>query len=312
MRNLAVNTLLGLAIGDALGVPVEFYPRKNLVAEPLMYFREYGAHHTALGEWSDDTAMTVATMDSIIRCREVDYEDIMQNFCKWAFLNEFSASGKSFGFGRTCLSALGRYKRGGAAATECGGTRARENGNGALMRMLPGVLYCFYRDIGEHEARQVIDRLSSLTHRHEISRLGCWIYTKFLLSIIQNQNIEIAYHEVQNSDYSDFSKESIQEYARILRGDLQALSEDRISSSGYVVDTLEASLWSLLNSDSFSSAVLTAINLGGDTDTIGAITGSIAGAIYEVPQVYREKVMRRDYLEDLAKQFALILAEYRR
>lgn len=305
--SLAAKMLMGFAIGDALGVPVEFYSRKALLAEPLTDFRERGAHRTALGEWSDDTAMTVATMESIIHCKAVDYEDIMRNFCEWAFSNEFSASGKSFGFGRTCLLAIGRYKRGVATATECGGTRARENGNGSLMRMLPGILYCYYRDLGEQDTKAIIDSLSSLTHRHEICRLGCWIYTRFLLSVIRTQNMEQAYHEVQCSDYSAFSEESIQVYQRILSGELPALPEERISSSGYVVDSLEASMWSVLNSDSFSSAVLRAINLGGDTDTIGALTGSIAGAIYEIPQAYTDRVMRSDYLEDLANKFASTL-----
>ena len=148
--------------------------------------------------------------------------------------------------------------------------------------------------------------MSSLTHRHEIAILGCYIYVLYVMKLLDNKDRFDAYEEIKAEDYSGFSKESLEYYNRIINEDIFEIGEDDIKSSGYVVDSLEASLWSLLNTDNYKDSIITAVNLGGDTDTIAAITGSMSGIIYGVnsfPKEWLSVLARKEYLEDLCTKF---------
>ena len=174
------------------------------------------------------------------------------------------------------------------------------------MRILPVALYCYYKDSTKEEIYELTKNISSLTHGHEIAVLGCYIYVLFVINLLEGKNMYESYDLIKKEDYSRFSKESIDVYNRVLIKDIFDLSENDIKSSGYVVDSLEASLWCLLNTDNYKDALLTAVNLGGDTDTIAAITGSMAGIIYgrdSIPQEWLEKMLKVDYLIELSEKF---------
>ena len=113
-------------------------------------------------------------------------------------------------------------------------------------------------------------------------------------------------------DYSRFSKESLEVYSRILKDDIKRFNITKIKSSGYIVDTLEASMWVLLNAKDYREAIIGAINLGQDTDTIGAITGSMAGIVYgydTIPEKWLSKLVKREYLEELCNNFEEVFVE---
>ena len=120
-----------------------------------------------------------------------------------------------------------------------------------------------------------------------------------------------SYKMLKQVDYTMFSVETINIYNRILKKDIYKLKNKEIKSSGYVVDTLEAVLWVILNTNDFSSSILTAVNLGEDTDTIGAITGSISGLIYDfedIPSKWIENLKKKDYLIDVSNRFEKIIS----
>ena len=153
---------------------------------------------------------------------------------------------------------------------------------------------------------QLINDASSLTHAHEISRLGCLIYTYYFLNILNGYDKVTSFNMLKDEDYSAFSKDSLEKYERILNSNLTNLGINDIRSTGYVVDTLEASLWVILKSGCFKDSIIGAVNLGDDTDTIGAITGSLAGVIYghkNIPRKWISNLKRYDYLESLANRF---------
>ena len=174
------------------------------------------------------------------------------------------------------------------------------------MRILPIAYYSFYKKIPNNDIYELVKNISSLTHRHEISILGCYIYVLYVIKLLQGKDKLSAYNMIRIEDYSMFSEESLKAYSRILKDNLNTLKVDDIKSSGYVVDTLEASLWIVLKSDNYKESIIGAVNLGGDTDTIGAITGSITGIIYgydSIPKDWLKELARREYLEDLAMKF---------
>ncbi len=298
--------IIGFAVGDALGVPVEFLNREVLKNHPIKDMIGYGSHRVPEGTWSDDTSLMIAAMDSIKDNGEINFDDIMYKFSEWVDYAKYTATDELFDIGISTRKAISNYKRG-VKAVNCGTKGKNENGNGSLMRILPFVYYLKFSNFSEEERTALINQASSLTHAHEISQLGCKIYTDYLTLLLDGIDKETALELVKGIDYSKYySNESIEEYKRILKGNLKSLSMNEIKSSGYVVDSLEASLWCTLANDNYEDAVATAVNLGEDTDTIGAITGSINGIIYgksSIPERWSNKLRKKDYLEELSNQF---------
>lgn len=305
-----IDSVFGFAIADAVGVPAEFKSRQSLKMNPITDMVGYGSHHMPEGTWSDDSSMTIATMDSINECQEIDYSDIMKKFCEWERNSKYTATGVFFDIGISTSSALHRFMSG-QKPTECGGKSIRDNGNGSLMRILPIVLYANSKNLSYEEEVALINEMSSLTHGHEISQLGCKIYSDYVKGLLNGSSKNECLENLQMIDYSQYySPESINYYKRIFDGSIANLPEDAIKSSGFVVDTLEASIWCTHNSQNYEEAVLKAVNLGDDTDTVGAITGSINGLIYgyeNIPKYWRENLKSKEYLLKVCDKFDKVL-----
>lgn len=301
--DLVQKGFFGLAIGDALGVPVEFTGRSYLQKHPVRDFMAFGTHQMPAGTWSDDTSMTLALAQSIIDKKTFDYSDIMEQFCQWLYNNKYTATGKTFDVGVTCSKAISSYARS-KDPRRCGERGERSNGNGSLMRILPIAFVSYANQPTDIDRYRLTRDVSSLTHAHEISILGCYIYVTFVCALLSGKDKNEAYEDARKADYSMFPEESLVKYQRILGSNIAELDESEISSSGYVLHSLEAALWCLMTSSSYKEAVLKAVNLGKDTDTVGAITGSMAGLLYEIPQEWIKGLRGNDYLQSICEQFA--------
>lgn len=306
--SIVKDSLYGFIVGDTMGVPVEFEDREKLINKPVTSMLGYGSHDVEAGVYSDDTSMTLATMDSIIKQNGIiNYNDIADKFCNWVNNNEYTATNKVFDIGMTTKYALIKYFNNKIDATMCGGTNINENGNGSLMRMLPIALYCFYKNIkDDNEIFTLVKNSSSITHAHDISILGCYIYVRYVISLLETKNKISSYNFIKKLDYSMFIEEVKLEYSRILFSDISTLNINDINSSGYVVDTLEAVFWIILNCSSYNESIIGAINLGGDPDTIGAITGSIAGILYGYDNISKRwisKLKNKDYIDEIIIKF---------
>ena len=297
------NGVFGHAIGDALGVPVEFKSREYLESNPVTDMIGHGTYNMPAGTWSDDTSMELALMQSLIDCGKFDYPNIMKNFSSWLFLNEFNANGVTFDVGGTCSAAISKYRLG-TDPLNCGERHERSNGNGSLMRILPVAFVAFANDLDAEKRYELTKNVSSLTHAHDISVLGCYVYVNYVCHLLNGESKTEAYVATQNDDYSMAPQNALSEYQRILEQDIAKLERKDISSSGYVVSSLEAALWSLLNADSYEEVVLKAVNLGNDTDTVGAIAGSMAGLCYAIPEKWKKQLRRYEYIDNLCEQFA--------
>lgn len=299
------GAIFGVAVGDALGVPVEFQSRTRLKGKPVTGMREYGSHYQPAGTWSDDTAMTLAALD--VLNHGLDYEEIMAAFAEWEQNAAYTAGGCVFDMGIACFRALQRY-RGGLPALACGGTGERDNGNGSLMRILPAALYCADRMDGASVSEKiaVIHNISSLTHAHDRSRIGCGIYAFVVWRLLEEPSVSSALQGLRDAKayYESRSEyaEDWKHYSRIMRDDFARLEEDEIFSSGYVVHTLEAALWCLLNTGTYGECVLKAVNLGGDTDTTAVVAGGLAGLLYGyegIPAEWLGALKKADDIESL-------------
>jgi len=299
--------ILGFAVGDALGVPVEFAPREELEFFPVTDMQEFGAHKQPKGTWSDDTSMTLATMDGIIQSNGINYTQIANNFCWWACGKKYNAHDYVFDMGITTHKALQDYLILGLDPTKAGGKGYYDNGNGSLMRILPLAYYFKENQTSDLEMATIINNISSITHGHEISCMGCYLYTKYAMSLLEGKSFQESYNDLQKVDVSMYSDTTQLSYERILSGDLGKIKDSSlISSAGFVVSSLEASIWSCLNTNDYKEAVLKAVNLGEDTDTVCALAGGLAGIKYgynDIPEKWLNTLVKKDYIEDLSNKF---------
>ena len=290
--------IIGLLIGDALGVPVEFETRASLKEHPVSKMEGYGTYNVPPGTWSDDTSMTLATMSSIVNRNAIDYDDIMENFCKW-YKWEIYWQRKRFDIGITTHVALDNYLDG-IPALECGLDGERDNGNGSLMRILP-LAYVPDMDF------ETIENISSLTHAHERSKISCALYVEIAKSMIENEDLTIDEHiKLACDKIKEHYKgcEELEHFKRIFEDDLNDI--DTISSKGYVIYTFESVIYCLKNSDNYKDAVLKAVNLGEDTDTTAAICGGLAGIYYgyeSIPIDWINTVEQIDKVLSLCEKF---------
>lgn len=310
--------IMGLVVGDALGVPVEFTSREERDADPVVDMRAYGTYSQPAGTWSDDSSMVVATMEwygESKGCPE-DYRPLMDKFYSWFRNGEYTPYGVNFDSGITVSRALINYSKG-TAPTECGDKSEYSNGNGSLMRILPTALFHMTNlALNTIEHAEKIYEMSSLTHGHARSKLGCLIYSKIIADIFHKPDLDkkdviryslgVMEHYLQNVENDAAIVAEHNAYKRIWDIDtFIKLSKADIKSSGYIVDTLEAALWCFLTTDSYRDCVLKAVNLGNDTDTVGAIAGGLAGVYYgieAIPAEWIEIIPKKEWILDLASR----------
>ena len=255
----------------------------------------YRSHNVPKGTWSDDTSMILVTIAAINKTGKIVQKDIADNFVKWLENAEFTPGGRVFDVGGTCLRAIVKYRGNLAKPEECRENGEFSNRNGSLMRISPLIFYCYAKKMNKEEIYECVKTVSSITHKHEISVMGCYIYALLAIELLKNNNVLEASKVIQNEDYHFFSQNCKSKYDRIIHREIYSYSMDEIRFTGYVVDTLEVTLWCLMNTDCFDDAVIKAIKLDDDTDTVGACVGALAGILYG------EESINKDWKRDLLK-----------
>ena len=299
--------MIGHAVGDALGVPVEFCSREEIAEDPVTDMRGFGSYPMPAGAWSDDTSMSLCALDSLSK-GVIDHDEIMDNFVRWASNDEFTPTGEMFDIGRTCLTAIRNFLEvDGRPALECGLTDERSNGNGSLMRIHPFVLYAFVKGGTLGKSLDIIREGSIMTHAHPRTIYACGIYAMVFWEILKGADKAKVLSEIENAAvlFDGIYPEESDHFEWAFHKKLASKSADDISSSGYVVHTLEAALWCLLTTNSYKECVLKAVNLGEDTDTVAAVAGGLAGAMYgydAIPEEWRNTLIRREYIEEMCER----------
>ena len=310
MKGRIKDALLGVAIGDALGVPVEFMKRDDIAKDPVVGMRAHGVHNQLAGTWSDDTSLTLCLAESL--CQGFNTEHMGKMFASWLYDRQWTARGKVFDIGNATRFALDRIASD-HPAEGAGRSDDQSQSNGSLMRILPLAFYLYDRvdtSFPDHVASRwdIIRRASSITHSHINCAIACFIYLEYVLELLNGKDsIFVPYQRACHTVSKFFSTSSydLKPFERVLSGTVHSLSMEDIKSSRYVIDTLEASLWCFMTTSDFKHAVLKAVNLGDDTDTTGAVTGGLAGLFWTTqyaPQEWMESLARRWDIIDLAER----------
>lgn len=314
VQDRAHGAFLGLAVGDALGATLEFEERDELPHHTEMLGG--GPFNLKPGQWTDDTSMALALAESLIAHPEFDATDLMRRFVAWAEDGAYSCTGHCFDIGIITRNSLGYFQRTGDPFA--GSPAPDRAGNGSLMRVAPVAI----RALNDaHSADELARQQSRTTHGATQAVEACSYFVQLLREAILGEadvlrprswigdgmnglrpRVWIEGHDGELSEKVWDGDPAIQE---ISTGSWRGKTRQQIRSSGYVIHTLEAALWAVGTTTSFEEALIRAVNLAGDADTVGAVTGQLAGALYgasAIPQRWLEPLAWRDQLEALAAQ----------
>jgi len=298
-QDRAFGAMFGLAVGDAMGMPIEFRPRGKF--EPVTEFRAGGPFKLQAGQWTDDTAMSLCLASSLIECNGFDAAHQMRQYSRWIDDGYLSCTGKAVGIGQTILKAMIRYHK--SQDPIQGDTNPRRSGNGCIMRLAPVPIYY------NHDAAQAIHysiQSATTTHGSEI----CLQTTGFFGGMMWGALNGVSKDKLLSDNYSpvkDYYQQHLlcDELRNLASGDYKTKQESDIDSTGFVIDALKAALWSFYHTDTYAEGLLKAVNLGGDADTVGAIYGQLAGAYYgfeEIPMKWIQGLVSDEKISATCKE----------
>jgi ADP-ribosylglycohydrolase len=297
------GSLLGLAVGDALGAPLEFRPPGSFT--PIDDMVGGGSFDVMPGQWTDDTSMALCLADSLIEQKGFDPVNQLQKYVRWLREGYLSSIDECFDIGHTTLDALRTFERTGEPY--CGPTDPRSAGNGSIMRLAPVPLFYAKRPL---EAIEKSGESSRTTHQATTAVDAC----RYLGALIVGAVNGVTQEELLSERYSPIpgywqENPLVEEIDEIAKGSFKHRQPPEIQGSGYVVKSLEAALWAFYHSRSFREGCLLAVNLGMDADTTGAVYGQLAGAFYGeqgIPESWRSQLVRSQLIESMADNlFAL-------
>lgn len=293
-----LGSLLGLAVGDALGAPFEGLSPGSFSASDMV---GGGFHDIEPGQWTDDTSLALCLAESLIECRGFDPADQLLRYLRWYRDGYLSSKGYCFGMGGTTREALERFERTGEPY--CGSTDPNKAGNGSLMRLAPVLL--FYA-LEPEEAIERSAESSRTTHGALNAVDACRYFGALLVGAMNGAGKEELLSERYCPVPGYWDENPLApEIDAVASGSFRRKEPPEIQGTGYVVASLEAALWVFSKSDSFEEGCLLAVNLGDDADTTGAVYGQLAGAFYgedAIPDSWLEKLAFRNRIAAYAER----------
>lgn len=300
MQNRIYGAIIGAVVGDARGLPFEFKEKGTIKKRHINKPKDLGFFNQPLGTWSDDSSMIFCTMHSMLQ--GYNYIDIGDTFCKWKYEAFWTPYGILFDIGGTTAKAIMHIN----LRKDYNGINDENNcGNGSLMRIIP---ILFYIKDNRDDRFKIIREVSSLTHSNIICVIACSIYLELCLNILDGHEKKAAYIKMQKNikeEFKEYSNE-LSLFSNILEFNIWDIDKSKLSGSGYVIHTLESSLYSFMKYNSYSKIIKNVILIGEDTDTTACISGGIAGLYYgynRIPKKWINSIVKKDEIFKLIEDF---------
>jgi ADP-ribosyl-[dinitrogen reductase] hydrolase len=301
------GTLLGLAVGDALGTTVEFEPPGTF--PPVTDMVGGGPFYLPPGAWTDDTSMALCLAESLVERRGFDPVNQLERYVRWYREGYWSSTGRCFDIGVATRAALERFEH--RRESFPGDAYPKAGGNGPLMKLAPVALAYAARpaDAVRHAADS-----ARTTHGAPEAIDACRYFAGLLVGALNGVDTETLLHRRFEPVDGLWEREPLHpKVATVADGSFLEREPPAIRAGGYVVHALEAALWALRSTRTFEEGVLAAVNLGDDSDTTAAIFGQLAGAIYgvdEIPERWRERLVQGGEIVAMADRlFALATSD---
>jgi ADP-ribosyl-[dinitrogen reductase] hydrolase len=305
------GAMMGLMLGDALGMPLEFSKRDTRHVSDL---EKGGPFNLDRGYWTDDSSLAFCTAYSLYKCSGFNPRHMMECYSFWYRYGVFSSTEECFDIGNATRQAIESYLRSGEPYA--GSPDPKTAGNGSLMRLAP--IPIFYSD-DFHRTVHFAAESSKLTHKAIEAVDACRYFAALLYGALNGESKAKILNGLYSPEPGYWDQHPLTpSVKKIALGSYKNKDRSQISSSGYVIDTLEAALWAFHRNDDFRSGALEAVNLADDSDTVGAVYGQLAGAFYgemELPFDWIRKLYKLQaayhFAQDLlqAKNESLLHAE---
>ncbi len=300
------GSLLGLAIGDAMGVPLEF--RRPGSFTPVNEMIGGGSFGLNPGDWTDDTSMALCLAESLINCKGFDPKDQLARYGDWYHNGHLSSNGNCFDIGKTTRAAIIHFEETGDPSS--GLTDPRSAGNGSLMRLAP-VPLAYAKT--PSRAIELSGECSKTTHALDVCVDACRYMGALIVGAVSGYSKAqlLSPQFSQPEQYWELYPLT-SEIHTIANGSFREKEPPEIRGAGYVVDSLEAALWAFARTETFEEGCLAAVNLGNDADTTGAIYGQLAGAYYGVsalPEEWKCTIVQRELIEQFSNDLFLLAAK---
>ena len=251
--------ILGYALGEAFGLPLNYQSREKLLTNPVTKLTKLA--NLPIGTWSSGTSSILALMDAVIQKEKMDYNKIADNE--------------------------------------------------PLARMIPVAFYLYYTKSRNYDIYSVVKNVTSITHQNEIAIMASYIFTRYVLFLLHGKDKLASYSMLKSLDYTlYFKNETIKEFDNILKNNVYIYSLERISSNNYIVDTLEAFFYCLINSASFKQALIGSANLGNQASSLGGLTSAVAAIYYaydSIPKNFLDSLRKKDYLLEASLKYENVL-----
>lgn len=294
--------LYGLLVGDAVGVPYEFTPPCEIPPRALIELvppeRFDRAHRRVKpGTWSDDGALALCLLDSLLEKNGLDLADLSRRFTDWAENGYLAIDGLVFDIGIQTNRAIERL-RAGVAPEVAGPAEIDSNGNGSLMRVLPLALW--HRG-SEVELIELAHRQSLVTHGHPQSQVCCALYVLVARALLTGAEMEDAWLSAAGVLEDQYRKKKAHLSALEF---VLAKKTSTPKGSGYVVDSLW-SAYTACKESTYENVIKAAIEFGNDTDTTACIAGGLAGIQFgfdAIPLRWMDALRGRELVKPLEKR----------
>ena len=300
-----MDGLLGFSVGNAMGFPVVGQKREELLKNPVLKMVKDDETGIIEGTWGDDTSLMIATVDSINNRNCVDLDDMATKYLAYKKHASFTPYNEVFLRDRSCIEAINKYEEVRSNPESCGVDNL--NSVSALVRVMPLAYYAIEKKLKDYEVFELVRSVCYITNINEVSTMASYMLVRFVMFLLNGKDKFSAYNMIKVVDYSMFSEDTQRLFGRILNDDISKLTIKDIDSTNSVIPVLESSIWVLLKSENFKEAIIGAVNLGDKTDSIGALTGGMAGIVYgigEIPDEWIETLIKKDYLMDIFEEYS--------
>ena len=296
----SADGIFGLIVGDALGLPVDLRSREYLRQSPVTDFESFGTYNQEAGTWSDSSSLTLCAAETLIS--RYSREALVEKFILWQDTGYWTPNGELVGKWNCAVKVLSEFR-----AEQRGEIPQESDSTNFPVTWILPFAYLLH-DYPFDRRIKTVQGLTSIFHSSLEEEIGAAIYVEYAVHLLNGMGIREALVAVQETVSSYYrGHEGIEKFSTILRGKIISLTEDDISASHDMVRFLTAVVWSILQNNSYRDSVLRAVNLGGDTDCLGAAVGGLAGIAYgyeSIPPEWIAQLAGREKIEELITRFS--------
>lgn len=297
-RDRFLGGIVGICVGDAVGLPVEYRSRSYLKEDPVTEMIGYGTHNQPPGTWSSESSLALCTVESLLN--GFSLADMAARFVRFAKSGHWTPSDNPSDLSPVVREAIARIAKSAGRLSPRVNIDGDHRAEALLVRVLP--MTVAVADLSVDDRFKRVAQVASLTNAHMRAVLGCHIVSETALELLADHTPEKAYSNMGRQVAARFAAEaSLSAFERVLKRDLSRLGEGDVATEGGIVHAVEAALWCLLTEKDFPSVVLKAANLGGITTTTAALAGGLAGYAYGLEQIPEEWISTLARGEEIAE-----------